>query len=506
MITGKNYIGRELRNGSEQTFHTYNPVTGEPNNCTFYEASAQETEEACQLAASAFEKYRNASDQKRASFLYAIADAIEALGDPLIHTYCQESGLTESRGLAERGRTCFQLRSLADMLMTGNWKEVTKEEALPDREPKPKADLRKSYIPLGPVVVFGSSNFPLAYSTAGGDTASALAVGCPVIVKSHPMHAGTGEMVAGAILQAAEKTGMPEGVFSNLNAQGYSVGKQLVEDYRVKAVGFTGSIRGGRALMDLASARPEPIPVFAEMGSINPVLISNGALREKAEHWAQLYADSITLGTGQFCTSPGLLIGIDSPELDQFASLLAQKMLQKEPTVMLGENIKKAYTELKEEIKSEIGVETLTDTLEVQGNLADQTIVAVSGEVFLDNPKLHHEVFGPFSIIVKCKDEEERLQIIDQLEGQLTGTVICTNYEISSTKKLVEKLSFRVGRIIFNGVSTGVEVCPAMNHGGPYPASSDPRFTAVGLHGIRRWIRPICYQNFPKELLPMELQ
>lgn len=506
MITGKNYIGNQLKASGSVTFKTINPKLNIQNEWISTEATSEEIEEATDLAWKAFKEYRNVSDGKRAEFLNTIADEIEALGDELIQVYCTESGLPEGRAQGERGRTCFQLRSMAEMLLKGNWRQTEIDTAIPDREPMPKPDLRQTVIPLGPVAVFGSSNFPLAYSTAGGDTASALAAGCPVIVKSHPMHAGTGELVASAIIKAAEKTGMPNGVFSNLNSSGFAVGQQLVKDPKIKAVGFTGSIRGGRALMDMAAERPEPIPVFAEMGSINPVVISQGALQKEADKWAETYAGSITLGTGQFCTNPGLILAVDSPELNQFATTLASKIVEVEPMVMLGPNIKSAFSSLKSEVTSQNGVEVITSSVSVEENFADQTVAMVSGSEFLKNPKLHQEVFGPFSIIVKCKDEAELVEILDGLEGQLTGTIIAENEEISSIQDIVEAMTYRVGRIIFNGVPTGVEVCPAMNHGGPYPASSDSRFTAVGLNAIKRWMRLVSYQSFPAELLPNELK
>jgi NADP-dependent aldehyde dehydrogenase len=299
---------------------------------------------------------------------------------------------------------------------------------------------------------------------------------------------------------------MPNGVFSNLNSKGIEVGVQLVQDPKVKAVGFTGSINGGRALMDIAAKRPEPIPVFAEMGSINPVVISQGALEKGASKWAETYAGSITLGTGQFCTNPGLLLGIASPELDQFTTELAAKIVTIDPMVMLGPNIKSAFSRLKDDVTSQAGVEVLTNPVAVEGNFADQAVATVSGTDFLKNPKLNQEVFGPFSVVVKCANEAELIAIIEGLEGQLTGTIIAENEEISSISSIVEAMTYRVGRVIFNGVPTGVEVCPAMNHGGPYPSSSDSRFTAVGLDSIRRWIRPISYQDFPSELLPKELK
>lgn len=506
MITGKNFIGNTTSALGRVTFNTTNPILNILNAWESTEATSEEIEQATGLAWKAFKVYRNVSSNDRAKFLNAIANEIEQLGDELIDVYCSESGLPRGRAEGERGRTMFQLRSFAELLQNDDWRKPTVDLAIPDRQPLPKSDIRKTFIPLGPTVVFGSSNFPLAYSTAGGDTASALAAGCPVIVKSHPMHAGTGELVASAILKAANDTGMPEGVFSNLNSQGIEVGVQLVQDPKVKAVGFTGSIRAGRALYDLANARKEPIPVFAEMGSINPVIITEKTLEVEGEKWAKTYASSITLGTGQFCTNPGLILGLAGANLDRFAEVLSEEIVKIDPGCMLHPNIKNAYSGIKESVTSQQGVTTLTASVSVEANFADQAVATVSGANFLANSALQEEVFGPFSIVVQCADEDEMLAIIEQLEGQLTGTILAQPSEIGRLTTIVDELQQRVGRIIFNGVPTGVEVCPSMQHGGPYPASTDARFTAVGIHSIDRWIRPISYQDFPKELLPNELK
>ena len=506
MITGKSYIGFSQKATGSVSYKTINPKLNIDNEWLFTEATENEIDEAVALAWTAFKTFRNTAESDRAAFLNAIADEIEALGDSLIATYCEESGLPEGRANGEKNRTVFQLRTFAEMLQSDDWKQVAIDTAIPDREPAPKPDLRRSVLPLGPVAVFGSSNFPLAYSTAGGDTASALAAGCPVIVKSHPMHAGTGELVAGAIVRAAEKTGMPNGVFSNLNSKGIEVGQQLVKHSKIKAVGFTGSIRGGRALLDLAAQREEPIPVFAEMGSINPVVITQNALVSNGSKWAETYAGSITLGTGQFCTNPGLILGIKSPELDQFTTELATKINVIDPMVMLHPNIKSAYGTLKSEVTGQDGVTVLSDAIAVDTNYADQAVATVDGTTFLSNPKLHTEVFGPFSIVVKCDNEAQLVEIIENLEGQLTGTILAEDADVSNLETIVDEMRQRVGRLIFNGVPTGVEVCPSMNHGGPYPSSTDPRFTAVGTHSVRRWVRLISYQNMPDTLLPNELK
>jgi len=506
MITGQNYIGNKHSAKGNKTYKTFNPQLNIENKTLFTEATAQEIDEAVQLASEAFKTFRYFSGKKKASFLNAIADEILALEDELIKTYCMESGLPEGRAKGERGRTVFQLRSFADFVNEGSWVEASIDTAQQDREPLPKPDLRKLLIPIGPVVVFGASNFPLAYSTAGGDTAAALAAGCPVIVKSHPMHAGTGELVASAIIKAAEKTGMPNGVFSNLNSSGIQVGTQLVQHPGVKAVGFTGSIQGGRALYNLASQREEPIPVFAEMGSINPVVILPNALKHRVEDLAKTYASSITLGTGQFCTNPGLILAIKSDSLSHFVSTLAKEIIKVEPSCMLHPNIIGAYEANKAKMIAQKGLKVISDVEEeVQANHARQAIATVQGKSFLENTSLHQEVFGPFSMVVQCEDTNQLELIISKLEGQLTGTLIADN-EVSNYPKLIAALQSRVGRIIFNGVPTGVEVCPSMVHGGPYPASTDSRFTAVGVNSIKRWVRPFSYQDWPNELLPDALK
>ncbi|MCD2257836.1 aldehyde dehydrogenase (NADP(+)) [Psychroserpens luteolus] len=507
MITGKNYIGTALSAKGDVTYKTFNPKLNIENQNTFTEATPAEIEMACILAERAFHRFKNYSGKDKAEFLNAIADEILALDDVLIQTYCSETGLPEGRAKGERGRTVGQLRAFAELVAEGSWVEASIDTAQPERQPMPKSDIRKMMVPLGPVVVFGASNFPLAYSTAGGDTAAALAAGCPVIVKSHPMHAGTGELVASAIIKAAEKTGMPNGVFSNLNSSGIEVGAQLVKRQEIKAVGFTGSIKGGRALYDLAAQREEPIPVFAEMGSINPVVILPEALKNRGEALAKTYASSITLGTGQFCTNPGLILGIKGDMLSNFITKLSEEIIKIEPTCMLHPNIIGAYESNKEKALAQPELTLSVDyASEVQANYARQAITTVKGSTFIENPTLHQEVFGPFSMVVQCESTTQLEQVISNLEGQLTGTVIADNNEASNYTEVISALQNRVGRIIYNGVPTGVEVCPSMVHGGPYPSSTDSRFTAVGIHSIKRWVRPFSYQDWPNDLLPNELK
>lgn len=507
MITGKNYIGNLLASTGKVTFKTFNPQENKENDVVFSEASEEEIEMAVELASEAFKVFRSVTGAKKSEFLNQIANEIEALGDELIRTYCSESGLPEGRAIGERGRTVFQLRTFANLVKEGSWVEATIDTADLNRTPIPKVDIRKMLIPLGPIVVFGASNFPLAYSTAGGDTAAAFAAGCPVIVKSHPMHAGTGELVASAIINAAEKTGMPNGVFSNLNSSGIEVGVKLVQHPQVKAVGFTGSIGGGRALYDLASKRSEPIPVFAEMGSVNPVIILPSVTKNKGTEWANTYAGSITLGSGQFCTNPGLILGIKGADLTNFIQNLSEEIIKIEPSCMLHPNIIGAYETKKASMQKQEGLETIASfSDEIAANYGRQAITTVEGATFLENTALHQEVFGPFSMVVQCKNAQQLEEIITNLEGQLTGTVLAENGELKNYDRVISALQNRVGRIIFNGVPTGVEVCAAMVHGGPYPASTDSRFTAVGINSIKRWVRPFSFQSWPNNLLPDELK
>ena len=361
--------------------------------------------------------------------------------------------------------------------------------------------------PIGPIVVFGASNFPLAYSTAGGDTASALAAGCPVILKSHPMHAGTGELVSSAIIRAAKKTNMPNGVFSNLNSRGIEVGVKLVKDPNIKAVGFTGSLKGGRAIYDLASQRSHPIPVFAEMGSVNPVLIFPKKLEKEYAELAKQYAKSITVGSGQFCTNPGIIISFESDNFNLFIKKLVEEIEQISPSCMLHPTIYDSYNLGLQKIKQNKNVSELTAEVEENDkNFPKHVISSVNADKFIEDKSLQHEVFGPCSLIITCRDDKEMYKVVESLEGQLTATVLAENNDTFLTQEIIDALEIKVGRIIFNGVPTGVEVCESMTHGGPYPASTDSRFTAVGINSIKRWLRPVSYQDFPQSLLPDELK
>lgn len=506
-LTGKNYIGNLLASTGSTTFRTFNPLLNKENSTLFTEATSLEIDHAVQLASSAFQQFKNSATKNRADFLIAIAEEIEVLSQELTTVYCLETGLTKQRAEGERARTVQQLRNFASHILEGKWMEASIDTGLENRKPNAKPDLRKINIPLGPVVVFGASNFPLAYSTAGGDTASAFAAGCPIIVKSHPMHAGTSELIATAILKAAKRTEMPNGVFSNLNSKGIDVGLQLVAHPQVKAVGFTGSIQAGRALYNLASERPEPIPFFGEMGSVNPVILLANELNINGKKWATTYADSITLGAGQFCTNPGLILGLKSEALDNFVHHLAKNVQKTIPLCMLHPAIHTNFDNHKKTVTQQKGVEIVASfNDDLPENFGRPSIATVSGLQFLNNKTIQQEVFGPFSIVVQCKDKAELNAIISSLEGQLTGTIIGNSEDFKSHNTIINNLKNRVGRLIFNGVSTGVEVSPSMLHGGPYPASTDSRFTAVGVDAIKRWIRPFSYQNCPDDLLPAALK
>lgn len=502
MITGKNYLGEELSALGGITYKTTNPKTNSENEYTFVEATKEEVSTAVDKASKAFESYKKTTGKERAAFLRAIASEIEALGDLLINTYKVESALPEGRAKGECARTVGQLNAFADMCEEGSWIEaiISKSEGKPD--------LRRMQVPLGPVAVFGASNFPLAFSTAGGDTASALAAGCPVVVKSHPLHSGTGELVSSAIIKAAKKTGMPSGVFSNLNSSGIEVGQWLVKHPKIKAVGFTGSIKAGTALCELAAGRPEPIPVYAEMGSVNPVVVLPSAVEDEAEHWAEQYAGSITAGTGQFCTNPGLILGIDGENFNRFVKKLGESIKSMEPACMLSPGIKAQYEKSKAEMLSQADFTVIGSyDDDVDENFAQQNVISVTAETFIKNKAFHHEVFGPFSVVVRCNDKAELTRVLHSLEGQLTGTVLSSDEgEMQNFSESIDALKSKVGRLIYNNVPTGVDVSPAMTHGGPFPATSDSKFTSVGLTAVKRWVRPVTYQDWPNSILPEELK
>lgn len=465
-----------------------------------------ELDKALGLTGDAFIPYKHTSLRARRDFLHAIASGMEADKDTLVALAAGETHLGTDRLAGEVARTCWQLRSYSDAALAGHALEARIDKALPDRKPAPRVDIRKMMVPLGPVAVFGSSNFPFAYSTAGGDTACALAAGCPVVVKAHPAHAATSERVAEIILAAAASSGMPQGVFTHIHGAAFEIGRALVTHPLIKAVGFTGSTSGGKALFDWANARPEPIPVFSEMGSVNPVFLLPGKLKESAPAVAAMYATSITLGVGQFCTNPGLLIGIHDKALEVFVTELGNAMAKIPSAPMLHPGIAKAYTEKRTAALNQKGVETIAQGTGAPEGEGLPTLARTSGKNFLDNPLLHQEVFGPYSLLISCTDAAEMLAVAKQIEGQLTSTLIATETDYTTHPDLIETIQQRCGRFIWNGVPTGVEVVPSMQHGGPYPATTDSRFTSVGEDGIKRFMRPLCFQQFPDHLLPEALQ
>lgn len=462
---------------------------------------------ACAAASAAFDTYRATDAGSRAAFLERIGDEIVAIGDVLIETAMRESGLPRARLEGERGRTVGQLKLFADVVRRGAWMGLRIDAALPDRAPLPRPDLRLRMIPLGPVAVFGASNFPLAFSTAGGDTASALAAGAPVVVKGHPAHPETGALVADAIRRAVAACGMPEGVFSHLVGQGNELGSALVQDSRIAAVGFTGSRAGGLALVKLAQARPVPIPVYAEMSSINPVVLLPHALAARGAALGTAFVGSLTMGAGQFCTNPGLVLAIEGNGLDAFVAAARDTLCDAAAAPMLTSGIHAAYEQATAALASHGSVETIARGRVGEGVAQGQAaFFATTAMQFLADEALSREVFGASSLLVRCRDETELLAVIAAAEGQLTATLHMDAEDTALAARLIPVLECKAGRILANGWPTGVEVAHAMVHGGPFPATSDSRTTSVGSLAIDRFLRPVSYQNFDPALLPAALR
>lgn len=472
----------------------------------YRDATVDEVNKALEESYRAFLEYRQLTLKQRAAFLVSIAGELEKLEGKIIEVAHRETHLAEPRLKGELKRTMFQLTSYAEACEEGTWLDIRIDTADTNRTP-PKPDMRKMLVPLGPVVVFGASNFPFAYSTAGGDTACALAAGCPVIIKAHPAHAETSELVADAIKAAAKKHDLSEAVFIHLHGTGFEVGKALVQHPFTGAVGFTGSFEGGKALFDIANQRAVPIPVFAEMGSVNPVFLLPKKLRAETEKIAEMYAVSITQSAGQFCTNPGILVAIEDDALNEFKEMLGKRIEQVRPEKMLHTGIAKSFHQKRKKALAEEGVTVAAVTqFEADEEESIPTLAETSAHSFLENPLLHKEVFGPFSLLVKCRNIGEMNQIALKTEGQLTVSLIATDDEVQQNETLVEALKNICGRFIMNGVPTGVEVALSMHHGGPFPATTDSRFTAVGADGIKRFARPICFQNWSNDLLPPELK
>ncbi|MAY62826.1 MAG: aldehyde dehydrogenase (NADP(+)) [Rhizobiales bacterium] len=501
MLTGKHLIAGNW-SGDGETFVS-NPAHGDTH--TFFVGTPADVDTAAKAAEEAFWSYGYSSRKERAAFLEAIADEIEARGEEITEIGSAETGLPEARLQGERGRTTGQLRLFASHILKGDYLDRRHDEALPDRAPMPRPDLRMIERPIGPVGVFGASNFPLAFSTAGGDTASALAAGCPVVVKGHPAHPGTGEIVAQAIDAAIRKTGVHPGVFSLIQSNGIEVGQALVQHPLIKAVGFTGSLGAGRALFDLCAARDEPIPFFGELGSVNPMFLLPQAMKARGTDIAKGWAGSLTMGAGQFCTNPGIAVVQDGTEAEDFARQAAASLKEVDAQTMLTDGIASAYRKGVERVSGETGVrELLTSTCDLRN--ATPYLYEVSGGDWVENHVLAEEVFGPMGIIVKAKDAAQVEAIARSLEGQLTCTIHMDDGDTEDAKKLVPVLERKAGRILVNGFPTGVEVADAMVHGGPYPASTNFGHTSVGTLAIRRFLRPVCYQNMPEALLPEDLR
>ena len=505
--------GKSLLNGTPtttraRTFRAASPLDSRELDPVFHESPLADVDHALSLAEDAFGTYRCTTAAQRAAFLECIAEKILALGDDLLQRAHLETGLPLDRLTGERGRTVGQLRLFAEIVREGSWADARIDTALPDRKPLPRVDLRRMLVPLGPVVVFGSSNFPLAFSVAGGDTASALAAGNPVIVKAHRAHPGTSEMVASAIASAVEASGLPGGVFSMLHGAGAEIGIALVRHPLTRAAGFTGSRTAGRALFDAACARPDPIPVFAEMSSLNPIFILPGALRERTPQLVEGLKNSVTMGVGQFCTKPGLVFGLGGSDFEKFAEAFGTAITSATPATMLTSGICRSYHRGLEAMDKVPGIVTLalSDTAPAaEKTHGEPAVYATDAATFLGRPELHEEVFGPYTMLVDAPTFTDLLQIAHRLEGQLTATLHGTAEDLAIAEDLIAILERKAGRLIVNGFPTGVEVCPAMNHGGPYPATTDERFTSVGTAAILRFARPVCYQNFPASALPPEL-
>jgi len=502
-IHGKNIIGNNLSAQGTSSFNAYEVATNTPLLEKFFEATPQEINAAILLAAEAFSVYKNKSGKEKAVFLECIATEIESLDMELIETASKETGLPIARITGERGRTTGQLRLFAAQLIEGSWVNAIIDKALPDRKPLPRVDIRQMQIAIGPVAVFGASNFPLAFSVAGGDTASALAAGCTVVFKAHPAHPATCELVGGAIIRAAIKCNMPEGVFSMVHGISHEVGQTLVTNPIIKAVGFTGSLKGGKALYDAAVRREEPIPVYAEMSSVNPVIFLPEILAQKSADLAESFAASIVLGGGQFCTNPGIFLLIKNTDSDNFINLLATAITTKPSVPLLTNGIFDAYCKGISHQRNTEGAIALT---EFDATTAQPHLLQIDAQMLIKNPSLTEEVFGPSSVAIVAKDMKELTECILHLKGQLTASLHGTEDELKNSASLINLLKEKAGRLNINSFPTGVEVGNAIVHSGPYPATTDSRSTSVGTQSIYRFTRPICFQEFPEHLLPDELK
>ncbi len=507
---GKQFIGIQNTSAeSNETFFGIDPRTGKELSTAFHEATTEEVDAAAQLARNAFDPFRQTTAEQRALFLEAIADEAEAISEPLIERASAETGHPHARCAAEISRSVNQARLFAAFIREGSWLDARIDLADPDRQPAPKPDVRSMMLPIGPIAVFGASNFPIAISVLGADTISALACGCPVVVKGHPAHPGTCEISAEAIIRAARKCNLPEGVFSLVHGKGHEVGIELVKHPAICAGAFTGSLAGGRALFDVANNRPSPIPFYAELGSVNPIFVLPGALAERGDQIAEGFVTALTTGVGQFCTSPGLVFGLGSNDLKSFSNTAAEKVSEYAPQTMLHAGIHHAYVSGVDSLKSRdalqlIGESAQTPSLEKAeaGCYLFQTDAAG-----LDaNPALYEEIFGPVSTVVECGSPGDMEKFAEQLDGSLSACIHGNEEDLQNYQRLITILERKTGRLIFNGYPVGLEVCHSMHHGGPFPATCHSHFTSVGTRCINRFVRPVCYQDWPQSALPVELQ
>jgi len=507
-LRGRSLVGGRTVEGKGSAFHATNPATGEQLDAAFYSATVDDIDEAANLAADAFDELERLSGRDRARLLRKIADDLLAAGVAIVEYAHLETALPLARLQSELKRTAGQLNLFADVLKEGSWVNARIDEADRERKPLPRPDVRSMLRPLGPIAVFGASNFPLAFSVAGGDTASALAAGCPVVVKAHPAHPGTSELVGKVLQQAVSESGFPSGTFSLLFDAGTEVGISLVQHPAIKAIAFTGSANGGQALMRLAAERPEPIPCYAEMGSTNPVFILSGAMRDRGAQIAQELQASFTLGSGQFCTKPGMVF-LREDQSASFERILEEKMGGLDSFVMLTHGIAAKYNEGIRRRIATSQAKLIAGKGETSGKIracGEAAVFQVTLENFLKYPELADEIFGPTTLLVHYGQERNLLAAAKQLHGHLTATIQGTEDDLKNAQELIRILATKVGRVIFNGFPTGVEVCHAMVHGGPFPATSDGRSTSVGTQAIYRFVRPVCYQDFPDAALPPELQ
>ncbi|NLT70362.1 MAG: aldehyde dehydrogenase (NADP(+)) [Verrucomicrobiaceae bacterium] len=508
-LTGKHLIGNRESSESSETFSAANPALGTTLEPRYHEATESEIDAAVSLATSAFDPFRRRLAEARADFLDAIANEVLALGDELLDRASAETGHPLPRCASERDRVVLHTRQFAELVREGSWVDARIDLPDPTRRPLPKPDVRSLMQPVGPIAIFGASNFPIAISVLGADTMSAFAAGCPVVIKAHPGHPGTCELAARAVLRAAAATRMPEGVFSLLHGKSHAVGTALVRHPGLAAAAFTGSLAGGRALFQIANARPIPIPLYAEMGSVNPVFMLPGALKARSASIADSFVTALTTGVGQFCTNPGLVLGLESEEWSDFSEKARKNVASWSPATMLHAGIHGAY-------ESGIAALLQRESVELLGRSAREAdpakceaaayLFRTTQQGLLGDPTLFEELFGPVSTLVGCGSPEDMIAIAETLDGSLSATIHGAETDLADYAGLVEVLQRKAGRLIFNGYPVGIEVCHSMHHGGPYPATTHSHFTSIGTRAIRRFIRPVCYQDWPDAMLPIELQ